>query len=208
MPPTWEADSMYAWLCQEMDSMSTTDNRFPIWLSATMESRRLSQAGLARAVGVTDAQVSRWRRGRVIPTVRSLQRIADTFGVPRATLDSLAGYPTAERPGDASEEGGDPALQAELQVYQAWYRQLLEQQVPRSLWRVYAESCAALAQALSASWQAGLGEARHDEMGGGEGGGEGDEGDEGAAGAEDPPARQAGQGVGFRPARPERDAGR
>ena len=165
--------------------------------------RGLSQAALARSVGVADAQVSRWRRGRVIPTVRSLQRIADTFGVPRATLDSLAGYPTAERPGDASEEGGDPALQAELQVYQAWYRQLLEQQVPRSLWRVYAESCAALAQALSASWQAGLGEARHDI-------GEGDEVDESVdvAAAEGTPTRHAGQGVGFRPARPARDADR
>ena len=178
--------------------------RFAHWLNLTMERRGLSQADLARVVGVADAQVSRWRRGRVIPTVRSLQRIADTFGVPRATLDSLAGYPTGERPGDDPEEGGDPALQAELQVYQAWYRQLLEQQVPRSLWRVYAEGCAALAQALSASWQAGLGEARPDDAGGG---GEDDDAAD-AAGAEGTPARQAGQGVGFRPARPEQAADR
>ena len=181
--------------------MDEEGRRFAHWLNLTMERRGLSQADLAREVGVADAQVSRWRRGRVIPTVRSLQRIADTFGVPRATLDSLAGYPTAERPEGAPEEGGDPALQAELQVYQAWYRQLLEQQVPRSLWRVYAESCAALAQALSASWQAGLGEARHDDAG------ESGEGDE-AARAEGTMARQAGQGVGFRPARPEQDADR
>ena len=184
--------------------MDEEGRRFAHWLNRTRERRGLSQADLARVVGVADAQVSRWRRGRVIPTVRSLQRIADTFGVPRATLDSLAGYPTAERPGDAPEEGGDPVLQAELQVYQAWYRQLLEQQVPRSLWRVYAESCAALAQALSASWQAGVGEARHD------GAGDIGEGDDSvdAAEAEGMPARQAGQGVGFRPARPERDAER
>ena len=181
--------------------MDEEGRRFAHWLNLTMERRGLSQADLAREVGVADAQVSRWRRGRVIPTVRSLQRIADTFGVPRATLDSLAGYPTAERPEGAPEEGGDPALQAELQVYQAWYRQLLEQQVPRSLWRVYVESCAALAQALSASWQAGLGEARHDDAG------ESGEGDE-AARAEGTMARQAGQGVGFRPARPEQDADR
>ncbi len=182
--------------------MDEEGRRFAHWLNLTMERRGLSQADLAREVGVADAQVSRWRRGRVIPTVRSLQRIADTFGVPRATLDSLAGYPTGERPGDAPEDDGDPALQAELQVYQAWYRQLLEQQVPRSLWRVYAESCAALAQALSASWQAGLGEARHDDIG------EGDEVDESVDAAEGTPTRHAGQGVGFRPARPERDTGR
>src|SRR5215210_3166980 len=181
--------------------MDQEGRRFAHWLNLTMERRGLSQADLARVVGVADAQVSRWRRGRVIPTVRSLQRIADTFGVPRVTLDSLAGYPTGERPGGAPEEDGDPALQAELQVYQAWYRQLLEQQVPRSLWRVYAESCAALAQALSASWQAGLGEARPDI-------GEGDKGDDGldATGVEGTPARQAGQGVGFRPARSDQDA--
>ncbi len=184
--------------------MDEEGRRFAHWLNLTMERRGLSQADLAREVGVADAQVSRWRRGRVIPTVRSLQRIADTLGVPRATLDSLAGYPTGERPGDAPEEDGDPALQVELQVYQAWYRQLLEQQVPRGLWRVYAESCAALAQALSASWQAGLGEARHDDAGDV---GDGDDSVD-AAGVEGTAARQAGQGVGFRPARPERQADR
>ncbi len=184
--------------------MTNSTTPFAAWLEATMQRQGLSQAGLAREVGVADAQVSRWRRGRVIPTVRSLQRIADTFGVPRATLDSLAGYPTGERPGDAPAEGGDPVLQAELQVYQAWYRQLLEQQVPRSLWRVYAESCAALAQALSASWQAGLGEARHDDVGDV---GDCDDSAEAAA-TEGTAARQAGQGVGFRPARPERHADR
>jgi transcriptional regulator with XRE-family HTH domain len=184
--------------------MDEEERRFAHWLNLTMERRGLSQADLAREVGVADAQVSRWRRGRVIPTVRSLQRIADTLGVPRATLDSLAGYPTGEWPGDAPEEGGDPALQAELQVYQAWYRQLLEQQVPRGLWRVYAESCAALAQALSASWQAGLGEARHDDLDAGDAGDDSVD----ATGIEGTAARQAGPGVGFRPARPERDADR
>ena len=182
--------------------MDEEGRRFAHWLNLTMERRGLSQADLAREVGVADAQVSRWRRGQVIPSVRSLQRIADTLGVPRATLDSLAGYPTGERPGEATAGGGDPALQAELQVYQAWYRQLLEQQVPRSLWRVYAESCAALAQALSASWQAGLGEARHDDL---DAGGAVDDSAD-ATGAEGTATRQAGQGVGFRPARQERDA--
>lgn len=134
-------------------------NRFPTWLTATMESRGLSQARLARAVGVTDTQVSRWRRGQVVPTVRSLQRIADTFGVPRATLDRLAGYPVGE-PEGAAGEVADPAVQAELEVYRAWFGQVLAQRVPRSLWRVYADTCAALADALNASFQDALGEAQ------------------------------------------------
>ena len=150
--------------------MDEAENRFPTWLSATMESRRLSQAGLARAVGVTDAQVSRWRRGQVVPTVRSLQRIADTFGVPRATLDRLAGYPVGEPPEGAEGEPPDPALQAELEVYRAWYGRLLEQKIPRSLWRVYAETCSALADALSASFHDALGKAQRElEAGGSEG---------------------------------------
>ena len=62
-----------------------------------MHSRGLTQAQLARSVGVADTQVSRWRRGQVVPTVQSLQRLADTFGVQRITLDQLVGLPG--RPG-------------------------------------------------------------------------------------------------------------
>jgi transcriptional regulator with XRE-family HTH domain len=121
---------------------------FADWLNATMQSRRLSQAQLARVVGVADTQVSRWRRGQVVPTVRYLQRIADTLDVPRASLDRLAGYPVSE----ASEEppaAADPERQAELHAYSAAYRSLLEHEVPRALWRAYAEACAALAESMA-----------------------------------------------------------
>lgn len=141
--------------------MDDPHNRFPTWLAATMERRGLSQARLARAVGVTDAQVSRWRRGQVVPTVRSLQRIADTFGVPRATLDRLAGYPVGDPAGDAGALA-DPAAQAELEVYRAWFGQLMAQKLPRSLWRVYADTCAALADAVNASFQDALGKAQRE----------------------------------------------
>src|SRR6185503_1222565 len=94
--------------------------RFGGWLAATMQSRGLSQAQLARSVGVADTQVSRWRRGQVVPTVQYLQRIADTFGVDRATLDKLVGYPVSE-----AREGSDvePELEAELQAHQARLRE-------------------------------------------------------------------------------------
>jgi transcriptional regulator with XRE-family HTH domain len=135
---------------------SQDPNRFTLWLNNTMESRRFSQAELARAVGVGDAQVSRWRRGQVVPTVRSLQRIADTFGVPRVMLDSLAGYPTSEPEEEVAGDAGDLARRAEIRAYQAWVGQQLEQQVPRELWRVYADGCAALAEALGESFRATL----------------------------------------------------
>lgn len=123
-----------------------------------MENRRLTQADLARAVGVGDAQVSRWRRGQVVPTVRSLQRIADTFGVPRVMLDSLAGYPSGE-PDDRGGAPDDLARLAEVRAYQAWFGEQLAEQVPRELWRVYADGCAALAQALGDSYRATLAQA-------------------------------------------------
>lgn len=137
-------------------------NRFTLWLNTSMESRRYSQAELARAVGVGDAQVSRWRRGQVVPTVRSLQRIADTFGVPRVMLDSLAGYPTDEPEETAEGEPGDLAQRAEIRAYQAWFGQQLEQQVPRELWRIYSDGCAALATALGDSFRAALTQAERE----------------------------------------------
>lgn len=100
----------------------------------------MSPAALARSLGVADAQVSRWRRGQVVPTVQSLQRIADTFGVPRTSLDRLAGYP-------AEEGGGDPP---ELEAAAGRLRELLER-VPEELRPAYVDACAALADTLTSS---------------------------------------------------------
>jgi transcriptional regulator with XRE-family HTH domain len=110
-----------------------------------MRARGLSQAELARSVGVADAQVSRWRRGQVVPTVRYLQRIAETLDVPRTRLDALAGYPTAEAP----ESGGaDPERAAELDAHLAALRGLLKDAVPPSLWPAYVRACEVLARSL------------------------------------------------------------
>lgn len=127
-------------------------NHFTLWLNSTMASRRFSQAELARAVGVGDAQISRWRRGQVVPNVHSLQRIADTFGVPRMLLDALAGYPAGDA-GDTPESDPDEvARQAEIRAYQAWFGEQLAELVPRDLWRVYADGCAQLARALGTAY--------------------------------------------------------
>jgi transcriptional regulator with XRE-family HTH domain len=121
--------------------------RFAGWLEASMRSRGLTQAQLARSVGVADTQVSRWRRGQVVPTVQYLQRLADTFGVDRITLDELVGLPVAQaRGGDT-----DPEQEAELQAYQQRFRQVLQAKLPRAMWRSYVEACVALADGLGAS---------------------------------------------------------
>src|SRR5579859_2002389 len=121
--------------------------RFAGWLEASMRSRGLTQAQLARSVGVADTQVSRWRRGQVVPTLQYLQRLADTFGVQRMTLDELLGLPVAQ----ARESSADPELEAELQAHQARLREVLQTRLPRSMWRAYVEACVALADGLHAS---------------------------------------------------------
>src|SRR5579884_1725845 len=115
---------------------------FGSWLAASMQQRGFSPAAFARTLGVADAQVSRWRRGQVVPSVQSLQRIADVLGVPRASLDALAGYPVAE---------GDTAPNPDLEAASARLRDVLETRVPRPLWPAYVESCAALAETLADS---------------------------------------------------------
>jgi transcriptional regulator with XRE-family HTH domain len=120
---------------------------FAQWLNATMQTRGLSQAAVARDLGVADAQVSRWRRGQVIPSVRYLQQLATTFDVPRTRLEHMAGYPT-----EAPAEGVDPAVEAELDTLAARFREILETRIPEDLWRTYADACDALAERLAGSF--------------------------------------------------------
>jgi transcriptional regulator with XRE-family HTH domain len=122
--------------------------RFAGWLEASMRSRGFSQAQLARSVGVADTQVSRWRRGQVVPTLSYLQRLADTFGVERLTLDELLGLPLAQARENTTT---NPEEEAELQAHQARLRAVMEEKLPRSMWRPYVEACVALADGLGSS---------------------------------------------------------
>ena len=125
--------------------------RFAGWLQASMLNRGLSQAQLARSVGVADTQVSRWRRGHVVPTLQYLQRLADTFGIERVTLDRLVGLPVAQAPQGPDGPRVEPEVAAELEAYQARLREVLEKRLPRAMWRAYVEACVALADGLNAS---------------------------------------------------------
>ncbi len=141
--------------------MNDAGYRFPAWLELTMRARGMSQAQLARSMGVGETQVSRWRRGLAVPTVHSLQRLAETLGVPRATLDQLAGYPTGGATVMVDIEADGPA--ADLQPYQTMLAELMEQRVPRELWHVYVEGCSALADALSRTFNGTLERAESEE---------------------------------------------
>lgn len=146
--------------------MPNSPNRFGQWLEATMQSRGLSQADMARQVGVADVQVSRWRRGQVTPSVRYLHRLASTFDVPRTMLDQLAGYPGDEPEQHEGEPEVNPQREAEIQAYQARYREIMTTQVPPRLWDAYAKACEALAEQLAASFDeavSAIERADHDE---------------------------------------------
>jgi transcriptional regulator with XRE-family HTH domain len=132
----------------EDDAVSATP--FAGWLQASMHNRGLTQAQLARSVGVADTQVSRWRRGQVVPTVPYLQRLADTFGIDRVTLDQLVGLPIAQA-GAPGDRGLDPRLEAELQAHQARLRQVMQHRLQPHLWRAYIDACVALAEGLAAA---------------------------------------------------------
>ena len=135
---------------------------FAAWLDATMKARGLSQAELARVVGVADAQVSRWRRGQVVPTVRYLQQIADVIGVQRITLDRLAGYPTALQ---APEDGADAETEAEITIYETRLREVLLTRLPHTMWPAYIDACEALADGLASSVQTVLDQEEKDRGG-------------------------------------------
>jgi len=134
-------------------------NAFGSWLTAAMAERGLSQAVLARRLDIDAAQLSRWRRGLVTPSVSHLQRIAAVLAVPREDLDRLAGYPVADTaiplPG-----ADDPSRAIEREAYEAWFGRVLERKVPPLLWRSYAGACAALADALIDGFDASLAQAR------------------------------------------------
>jgi transcriptional regulator with XRE-family HTH domain len=130
--------------------MRDADSGFSGWLEASMRSRGITQAQLARSVGVADTQISRWRRGQVVPSLQYLQRLADTFGVERLALDELLGLPVAQARGER-ESHPDPQLEAELQAHQARLRQVMQAELPPSMWRAYVEACVALAEGLSSS---------------------------------------------------------
>src|SRR3954470_23775425 len=133
--------------------MPDHEKPFAAWLDATMKNRGLTQAELARAVGVADAQVSRWRRGQVVPTVRYLQQIADVIGVQRITLDRLAGYPVALH---EQENRADAVTEADIAAFEARFGDVLRTRLPRKMWQAYTDACEALAEGLASSVQSVL----------------------------------------------------
>jgi len=125
---------------------------FAEWFSASMQARGVSQAEVARNLGVADAQVSRWRRGHVVPSRRHVHQIAAAFRVPCETIEHLVGHvePVAEM---SVAPDIDSVRQAEEQAILQALANILEQRVPRSLWGAYARGCEVLAEEMTLAFE-------------------------------------------------------
>lgn len=68
---------------------------FAEWLDVTMSNKGIMGRTLAEAAGVHDSAVSRWRSGTAVPSMDSLERMADLLGVDPLRLAVTAGVITA-----------------------------------------------------------------------------------------------------------------
>lgn len=81
-----------------------------------MKSRKLSAYKVSKDTGITQATLSRWKNGRVSPSLETLQTLADYFDV---SLDYLTGNTTdeiiskKEIPADEGSEDMDIAVELE-----------------------------------------------------------------------------------------------
>lgn len=73
----------------------TTPPAVNISIRQIRESAGITQAELARRLGITQPAVARWESGRRQPRVESLQRIADALGLNLSVIFS-GGGPTKD----------------------------------------------------------------------------------------------------------------
>lgn len=118
------------------------------WL---MQEHRLTQRQLAATIGVSDSQVSRWRRGLGGVSVEAIDKICERFPLDRQWVKSLANLGDSTL---ASTIAEDPAMEAERQRWRQWFDELREKKVPRSLWTAYTAACEGLAESFSSAQSA------------------------------------------------------
>ena len=86
----------------------SSDNIVVERIFALLQENKLQQKDFAQAVGITTGNVSDWKKGRCLPSIKVLPKIADYFGV---TTDYLLGQAEAV-----------PAINEETKVMIAYSR--------------------------------------------------------------------------------------
>lgn len=74
---------------------------FAEWLSRTLAEREIAGGEVARALGVNDSAISRWRNGKATPGLDSVMELAEFLGVEPVALAVTAGLMDAKRVGVA-----------------------------------------------------------------------------------------------------------
>lgn len=81
---------------------------FAEWLTRTLSERGISGGEVARALNVNDSAVSRWKNGKILPSLEALMDLADFLDVSPLQLavtagrmkEKQAGVPRLELPED------------------------------------------------------------------------------------------------------------
>ncbi len=121
---------------------------FGATVTALMQQRGLTQNALATELGVYGSDVGRWRKGGGI-SIENVRLMAQFFGVDADMLEGLAGYGVSNTGGVASNLPEEH--QAEAQEHAAFYRRLLEEKVPRAMWKPYRDAVEALSAPFAQS---------------------------------------------------------
>ncbi len=72
---------------------------FAEWLSRTLAEREIAGGEVARALGVNDSAISRWKNGKASPGLDSVMRLANFLDVDPVALAVTAGLMDGEQVG-------------------------------------------------------------------------------------------------------------
>jgi transcriptional regulator with XRE-family HTH domain len=75
-----------------LDIMAADSYRFTIFLKELMHQRMLLPSHLAKNMGVSHSSVSRWLRGKELPSTKSCRRLAEYSGIPLQKILSVSGH--------------------------------------------------------------------------------------------------------------------
>lgn len=72
---------------------------FAEWLSRTLAEREIAGGEVARALGVNDSAISRWKNGKASPGLDSVMKLADFLDVEPVALAVTAGLMNSKQVG-------------------------------------------------------------------------------------------------------------
>ena len=90
------------WLVREVCVKDDQKSTFAQWLQEELQSRRLTQAELARRAGLAQPMIHRWLKGEWLPNANSCLKLANALSVDFEFILKKVGIEPDERPGATS----------------------------------------------------------------------------------------------------------